>query len=300
MKSAIELIELKKTYREGVWGKTRVGLTGVSFQVEQGEIFGFLGANGAGKTTAIKIALGLQKADAGAVKIFGDDSLSGDTKSRLGYLPERPYLHQNLTAQEFLNFHRSLHQKGRKGPSNKELLKQVGLVEAENVFLRNFSKGMLQRVGIAQALINDPELVIFDEPMSGLDPVGRREVRNLLVDLNRQGKTIFFSSHILIDIESVCNRIAFLEKGSLKYFGTIENLLQGKDREFEIVFRLAQDLTLPSGVSVIPMADWKKVLVSEKASKAIVEQIWTKGGEVKSFHPITKSLEDALFGRENG
>jgi len=300
MESALELIDLKKIYKEGIWGKSRIGLKGVSFQVEKGEIFGFLGANGAGKTTAIKIALGLQKSDSGAVKILGDDSLSGDTKSRLGYLPERPYLHQNLTANEFLNFHRSLHQKGRVGPSNRELLKQVGLVEAENVYLRNFSKGMLQRVGIAQALINDPELVIFDEPMSGLDPVGRREVRNLLVDLNRQGKTIFFSSHILSDIESVCNRIAFLEKGALKYFGTIENLLRGKDREVEIVFRLAQDLALPSGLQVIQVADWKKVLVPEKESKAIVEQIWTNGGEVKSFHPITKSLEDALFGRGNG
>jgi ABC-2 type transport system ATP-binding protein len=178
---AIRFRDLRKVYKEGFWGRSRVGLAGITFSVLKGGIFGFLGANGAGKTTAIKIALGLQRGDSGSVEILGEKAGSVATKARLGYLPERPYFHQNLTANEFLSFHRQLHGKAASGRSrlaNHDLLKMVGLSDAGSVLLRNFSKGMLQRVGLAQALVNDPELVILDEPMSGLDPVGRREVRN--------------------------------------------------------------------------------------------------------------------------
>lgn len=298
--NAIRITDLHKVYREGFWGRKRVGLQGISFTVPEGKIFGFLGANGAGKTTAIKIALGLQKADAGSVEIFGSSSLTVDTKSQLGYLPERPYLHLNLTATEFLNFHRSLHSgSSRKGKflSNEELLKLVNLADVKNVLLRNFSKGMLQRIGIAQSLINDPRLVILDEPMSGLDPVGRREVRNLLLELNRAGKTVFFSSHILSDIESLCEQIAFLEKGSLKYFGGVEELLSRGSQEVEILFKCQQTLaSLAEWGKVSALGDWKKILVQEQDCQKVVEAIWQSKGEVKSFSPVHKNLEEALFG----
>jgi ABC-2 type transport system ATP-binding protein len=293
---AIKFQELHKKYREGFWGKIRVGLEGVSFSVPQGGIFGFLGANGAGKTTAIKIALGLQRADSGGVEILGAKKLDSATKARLGYLPERPYLHQNLSAAEFLNFHRSLYGSSlKRGHSNEELLEMVGLSEAQNVLLRNFSKGMLQRIGIAQSLLNNPELVILDEPMSGLDPVGRREVRNLLFDLNRRGKTIFFSSHILSDIESICQRIAFLEKGKLKYFGGISELLSKSSREAEVLFRGVKEPLAGFGQAV-EMGEWKKIIIPESSARAAVEAIWQAGGEIKSFTPVHASLEEALFG----
>lgn len=268
--------------------KGKTSLANVSFAVPRGQIFGFLGANGAGKTTAIKIALGLQRATSGQVKLFGEDCSVVANRARLGYLPERPYFHTNLTAEESLDFHRSLYGApvaGARPPSNEELLRKVGLADARHTYLRNFSKGMLQRIGIAQALLNDPELVILDEPMSGLDPVGRREVRNLLHDLHRSGKTIFFSSHILSDVESLCQRIAFLEKGVLKYLGDVSQLINAQSSEYEILLR--------SG------AETKRLLLKGNAeARAAVERAWAEGQEVMSFAPAHRSLEDALFGEK--
>lgn len=299
--SAIKFCDLQKIYKEGFWGKSRVGLEGISFSVPQGMIFGFLGANGAGKTTAIKIALGLQSATSGSVEIFGKADHGVETKARLGYLPERPYLHQNLTAEEFLNFHRSLYGntgRGRALKTNVELLKMVGLAEARYVYLRNFSKGMLQRVGLAQSLINDPELVILDEPMSGLDPVGRREVRNLLLELNRSGKTIFFSSHILSDIESLCEQIAFLEKGKLQYCGAIDRLISMGKNEFEVLFRGGKAPT-DSGliIGLIDVGEMKKAtVVGEASARKVAEALWASGAEIRSIVPVHRNLEDVLFG----
>ena len=192
---AIEIREIEKRYREDFWRAPKTALRGISFDVPAGQIFGFLGANGAGKTTTIKIALGLQSATKGEIRIFGTDSRSADARMRIGFLPERPYFHLNLTGNEFLDFHRRLYRGGSRGrtlASNEELLREVGLADVGKRLLRNYSKGMLQRIGLAQALINDPDLVILDEPMSGLDPLGRRDVRNLMLELHKKGKTIFF------------------------------------------------------------------------------------------------------------
>ena len=214
-------------------------------------------------------------------------------------MPERPYLHQNLTANEFLNFHRSLYGKSAKGTRrNEELLKMVGLGEAQHVLLRNFSKGMLQRAGLAQALINDPELVILDEPMSGLDPVGRREVRNLLLDLNRAGKTIFFSSHIISDIETLCQEIAFLEKGSLRYCGAIDKLLSLGQNDFEVLYRGGNPpADLAQLGSILPLGEMKKITVKgEAGARRAAEALWASGAEVRSIVPVHRNLEDVLFG----
>jgi ABC-2 type transport system ATP-binding protein len=303
--NALQIKSLEKIYREGFWGERKTALKSVTFNVPAGQIFGFLGANGAGKTTLIKIALGLQSATNGEVNIFGESCKNARARTRIGFLPERPYLHLNLTGHEFLNFHRRLYGAplpGKRRASNEELLAEVGLAGVGNRFLRNFSKGMLQRIGLAQSLINDPDLLIFDEPMSGLDPVGRREVRNLMVELNRRGKTVFFSSHILSDIESVCQQIAFLEKGELKYCGKIEDLVGRSEREFEIVFSLdkaAENSELMGMGKLIPLGKALRLSVQgEKDARAATELLWRLGAAVNSFGPAHRSLEDVLFAGE--
>jgi len=301
--NAIEVKGLEKIYKEGFWRVGKPSVRDVSFEVPAGQIFGFLGANGAGKTTTIKVALGLQEATKGEVKIFGVSCKDAAARARVGFLPERPYFHLNLNAQEFLDFHRRLYGSapaGKARPTNKELLAEVGLPDVGSRLLRNYSKGMLQRIGIAQALINAPDLLIFDEPMSGLDPVGRREVRNLMVELNKKGKTIFFSSHILSDIESICQRIAFLEKGELKYCGRIEDLVKQGSREFEIIFKLATAKEEMQKFGVVSaLGDQLRLSVQGAAeAKRATEKLWSLGAEVTSFGPAQRSLEDILFGEK--
>lgn len=302
--AAIRFLGLEKEYLEGFWRRPKLVVKNLSFEVPAGQIFGFLGANGAGKTTSIKVALGLQAATRGAVEIFGESVARSSSRARVGFLPERPYFHLNLNAQEFLDFHRRLYgaaEPGKTRPSNRELLELVGLPDVGKKLLRNFSKGMLQRIGLAQALINDPDLVILDEPMSGLDPVGRREVRNLMVELNRRGKTIFFSSHILADIESICQRIAFLEKGELRYCGGIEELFARDTLEYEIIFRLENAEGMRDSLARLGRlhAHGKELRLSvagEADARKAAEGLWQLGASISSLGPAHRSLEDILFG----
>lgn len=301
--SAIAVEGLEKSYREGFLLKSSKVLHGLNFAVPRGQIFGFLGANGAGKTTTIKIALGLQSADRGSIRLLGYSSQEAAAKERLGYLPERPYFQQNFTADEFLNFHRGLFAKSGSHLSNEELLGLAGLKGVGPHYLRSFSKGMLQRIGIAQSLVNDPELLILDEPMSGLDPVGRRDVRNLILDLNRRGKTIFFSTHIISDVEAICSQIAFLEKGRLKFFGRVDEVLGGDSQQYEIFFRppanSGAEFLSAIPAAAHPMGDRFRLVVNGAAeARRAVEACWAKGGEVLGFSPVHKSLEAALFGQE--
>ena len=192
---AIQFKNLTKIYRSGFWGKKHQALSSLSLDVPTGSIFGFLGANGAGKTTTIKILMSLQYATEGTVSVWGGEVENRITQDRIGFMPERPTFHLDLTGNEFLNFHRSLY--GKRNPdrnykTNIDLLKMVGISEVGGTLLREFSKGMLQRIGLAQTLVNSPDLIVLDEPMSGLDPVGRRDIRNLIFDLSQEGKTIFF------------------------------------------------------------------------------------------------------------
>lgn len=305
MESVISFRGLTKIYAYGFWGKKQKALDQLTLEVPKGSIYGFLGANGAGKTTAIKILMGLQFSTSGECLIFGKDPLLPEVKSRIGYLPERPYFHDNMTANTFLDFHRdlfgsSLH--GRKLPSNEELLEMVGLSQVAGKSLKDFSKGMLQRAGIAQALVNDPDLVVLDEPMSGLDPVGRREVRDLILELGTRGKTVFFSSHILSDVESVCHRFAFLEKGVLKYEGGLDEIRKGGSSKHEVQFAgISEEKisstaelknSIKSGSSFLLLCD------DAQAARRAVEAVWALGGQLISYHPQQRTLEDFLFGKD--
>lgn len=306
IKPAIEFFQLSKVYAFGFWGRKQTALSELTLSIPENSIYGFLGANGAGKTTAIKMLLGLQFPTSGKIEIFGQSPDHPAVKARIGFMPERPYLHDSLTADEFLNFHRNLfgsHLSGKKLPSNKDLLDLVGLKNIKDKYLRDFSKGMLQRVGIAQALVNDPDLVILDEPMSGLDPIGRKEVRDLIVKLSKQGKTIFFSSHILSDIESICHRVAFLEKGHLKKEGSVHEMLVGQSAGMEILFSgIAKDKVQQHSILADAHFSGDFFLLrceGSDSAKKIVEEIWKIGGKVNSMQPNHKSLEEILFGAKN-
>ena len=209
--SAIEILGLEKTYSVGFWRKRpKHALRPLHLTVDEGEIFGFLGPNGAGKTTTLKLLMGLMYPTSGSARILGREINDPVLKAQIGFLPEQPYFYDYLTAHELLQYYGQLSGIAAKELSRKvnQVLQRVGLPDAGGVQLRKFSKGMLQRVGIAQAILHDPKLVFFDEPMSGLDPLGRREVRDLIEQLKHEGKTVFFSTHILSDAEALCDRVA--------------------------------------------------------------------------------------------
>ncbi len=228
MPAAIEIQNLTKDYEVGFWRKRKVrALDGLSLSVEPGQIFGFLGANGAGKTTTLKLLMGLIYPTCGTARILGRDIGDISMHARIGYLPENPYFYDYLTAREFLNYCAQLFGQDRsaRGRCTEEILARVNLEKKSwDRQLRKFSKGMLQRVGLAQALVNDPLIVFLDEPMSGLDPVGRREVRDLIASLRAQGKTVFMCSHILSDIEVLCDNVAILKAGRLAHAGSLDEL----------------------------------------------------------------------------
>src|SRR5437016_7560709 len=235
----IEINNLTKDYEVGFWRKRKVrALNGLSLPVELGEVFGFLGANGAGKTTPLKLLMRLIYPTAGSARILGRDINDISMHARIGYLPENPYFYDYLTAREFLNYCGELFGQDHKTREHRteELFTSVNLEKKSwDRQLRKFSKGMLQRVGLAQALVNDPEIVFLDEPMSGLDPVGRREVRDLIASLRGEGKTVFMCSHILSDIEVLCDSVAILKCGRLAHAGSLEDLRAREAGLFEIV-----------------------------------------------------------------
>src|SRR5438093_8725006 len=243
----LELQDIHKSYRSHLSIRKYWILRGLSLSIREGEIFGAIGTNGAGKTTTIKLALGLIFPDAGVVRLFGEDASKVATRKRVGFLPENPYLYDYLTGEEFLDLHARLF--GLDAPARRrrvrDLLERVGLANRGDRQLRHYSKGMLQRIGRAQALINDPELVVLDEPMSGLDPIGRREVRDIILDLKARGRTVFFSTHILSDTEMICDRVGLLVKGSLKAVGTIDELVSREVPYWEVTLRGVTNGGLP-------------------------------------------------------
>src|SRR5437868_14079414 len=230
----VQTEQLSKIFRVGFWGKKVTAVDGVNLEVRPGEVYGFLGPNGAGKTTTLKMLMGLIYPTSGQAWLFGRDLGDPQTKARLGFLPESPYFYDYLTSREFLGFYGHLFGLWGTVLSKRvdELLDLVGMTHAKDLQLRKFSKGMLQRVGIAQALINNPELVVLDEPMSGLDPIGRKEVRDLILELRDQGKTVFFSTHILSDVEAITDRVAIIARGQLQAHGTPAELVSRSLRGF--------------------------------------------------------------------
>ena len=223
--SAISLKEIYKTYKRGLRQRI-LAVKNLSFAVEQGEIFGFVGPNGAGKSTTIKILMGLIFADRGEARLFDLPCSHPKARAKVGFVPEQPALYDHLTGAEFLHFAGELYGLSKKNFMEQalKLLEKVGLKEAMDLKLRHYSKGMQQRLVIAQALIANPDLIIMDEPLSGLDPIGRMEIMDLIKSLKEEGKTIFFSSHILHDVETVCDRVALIVRGELKFLGKPDNI----------------------------------------------------------------------------
>src|SRR5690348_3994073 len=238
---AIETENLTKVYPHGFLNlKKRTSLEGLNMQVEEGEIFGFIGPNGAGKSTAIKLLMRLIFPTAGSARILGKPISDVEMHRDIGYLPEQPYFYDYLTATEVLDYFARFHDLAADRKDRIErMLKKVGLETARKIQLRKYSKGMLQRVGLAQAILHDPKVVILDEPMSGLDPVGRREVRDIILELKKDGKTVMFSTHILSDAETLCDRVGVIVGGKLRGVGAPDEMVDMKSRGMEILFEYA-------------------------------------------------------------
>jgi ABC-2 type transport system ATP-binding protein len=306
---AIEVVDLAKTYRTPFRRRKVEALRGVTFHVRRGEIFGFLGPNGAGKTTAIRTLMGLIKQSAGSAKIFGHLIPSRAARARVGFLPEQPYFYDYLSVVELLDLVGRLF--GIGGAERRKradrLIERVGLERARDQHLKRYSKGMLQRAGLAQALMNDPDLVVLDEPMTGLDPIGRKEVRDLILELRDGGKTVFFSTHILADAEAIADRVAIVARGKLEAQGAPDELVTGGVRSIDLTVRLPDadadaiadeivargTLTRRRGnelaVSLPPDADVDELLASTRA----------RGVKVVAVTPHHETLED-LFLRAAG
>ena len=293
--------DLAKTFRLGFFRKRVDAVRGVSFSVRRGEIFGFLGPNGAGKTTTLKMLMGLIFPSRGRAEILGRVVPDRQAKRRIGYLPETPYFYEYLTPEEFLDFAGALCDlpAAVRRKRADALLARVGLDHARGRPLRKFSKGMLQRIGIAQALVGDPEIVVLDEPMTGLDPLGRKDIRDLILELGRAGKTVMFSTHILPDVEMTCDRVAIVAGGRLRSVGTLASLLSPRVLSTEVVLRPgASPPSLPEGARRLP---GDGVLAIELPAGADVDgylrAALAAGAAVVSVAPRRESLED-LFVRQ--
>jgi ABC-2 type transport system ATP-binding protein len=303
---AIETIELTKDYAVGFWRKRpRRVLDGLSLRVEPGEVFGFLGPNGAGKTTTLKLLLQLVFPTSGEARILGRPAGDLEAKRRFGYLPEQPYFYDHLTAEELLTYYAGLFGIGAADRRRRvgSLLDEVGIGRERRDPLRKFSKGMLQRVGIAQALINEPELVILDEPMSGLDPLGRRDVRALILRLRDRGCTVFFSSHVLSDAEALCTRVAILAKGRLVASGLLSEMLAFSVHGWELVVADLHDDAIAKlrarvrSAVAIGGGRFQLELPLETPPEQLLAEIVSAGGRLVSLNPIRETLEELFIER---
>jgi ABC-2 type transport system ATP-binding protein len=295
--AAIEILGLEKNYSVGFWRKRpKRALHPLHLKVEEGEIFGFLGPNGAGKTTTLKMLMGLVFPTGGSARILGMEIDDPRMKAQIGFLPEQPYFYDYLTARELLDYYGQLSGVAPKQRSRRvrEILQRVGLAESAGVQLRKFSKGMLQRVGIAQAILHDPKVVFFDEPMSGLDPMGRREVRDLMEQLKREGKTVFFSTHILSDAEALCDRVAIMNLGQLRGVGAVSELLAGVQGKVELVW---QGTSVPASIRALGAdchvtADTVRAVLAEQNQDGAIEALRRDRLRLVSVIPVRTSLED--------
>jgi ABC-2 type transport system ATP-binding protein len=295
---------LTKSYRVGhVFPRRRPALEDLDLDVVRGEILGYVGPNGSGKTTTLKLLVGLLRPDRGEGRILGEPLASRGWRHRVGYLPEHPYLYDYLTPAEYLDYVGRLFgfPAARRRDRTRELLALVGLERSADLPMRRFSKGMVQRAGLAQALVNDPELLILDEPMSGLDPIGRRLVRDLIVDQRKAGKTVLFSTHILSDAETLCDRVAVLRSGRLLKVGPLGELLSVDVAHVELLASgvAASAPGLGAADRCEPVGDRLRLEVAEGRLSAVVAAVEAAGGRVLSVQPIRQSLEDYFF-REMG
>jgi ABC-2 type transport system ATP-binding protein len=295
----IRLEGLSKTFHGHLGIGSHLAVDGLTLEVGRGEIFGLLGPNGAGKTTTLKMMLGLLRPTRGRVSLFGRPPQDAAARARLGFLPENPYFYDYLTGREFLDFYARLQgiPAAARAALVERTLRRVGLAARGDAALRKYSKGMIQRLGLAQAIQHDPELVILDEPMSGLDPVGRREVRDLILGLREAGKTVFFSSHILQDAEMLCDRVAIVVDGKLRALGHLDAMISRDVRFYEVSI----EGEMPAGVTGdrLASAPGRTILrvADVNALSSVLAKIEGAGGRVVGVWPQRETLED-LFMKE--
>ncbi len=300
----ISVSELEKKFRLGLTRRRVHAVRGISFQVKRGDIFGFLGPNGAGKTTTIKMLTGLIRPTAGSAQLLGEVVPSASARRKMGFLPENPYIYPFLTPSEFVEMCGQL--SGLRGKALRDRTRQVldrtGVLYAADRPARRLSKGMLQRTALSAALVGDPELLILDEPMSGLDPVGRKEVKDLIVDERKSGRTIFFSTHILGDVETLCDRVVILRQGRIVIEGQLDELLKQDSQRVSVVLSGA-----PEGLREFCQESAQRFeevggrLRIELGGRSVVAEVLRRaveaGAEVEEVSPLHETLED-LFVRE--
>ena len=294
---AIEILGITKSYTVGFFrNKLRTALQPLNLTVAEGETFGFLGPNGAGKTTTLKILMGIVFPTSGEARILGHHFHDPEIKKKVGFLPEQPYFYDYLSAPELLDYYAQLsgvakEQRRKRIP---EMLARVGLPDVGKMQLRKFSKGMLQRVGIAQAIIHDPKIVFLDEPMSGLDPIGRREIRELILGLKQEGRTVFFSTHILSDAEALCDRVGVIHKGVLRGIGVVEDLKSQNADKSEIVWHGAHALNAVKEMleQTHVTGETVRAVVQTTNLDAVLEKLRREQARLLSVTPLHGTLED--------
>jgi ABC-2 type transport system ATP-binding protein len=290
---------LSKTFRVGFLQRRVEAVRGLNLEVESGEIFGFLGPNGAGKTTTIKMLLSLIYPSAGTATLLGQPIGDVKTRSRIGFLPEQPYFYDYLAGREFLDFFSRFFdlEPAVRRQRVQGLLERVGLAASAKLPLRKYSKGMLQRLGMAQALLNDPELVILDEPMSGLDPRGRKEIRDLILELKKQGKTIFFSTHILPDVEMICDRVGIIHQGRLVQLGRLDQILSAEVESVDLQVKGlgpgSQAALEALGASALEQGGrWLIRVPGEAAAEQVLALVRQHHGKLIALNPHRETLEE--------
>jgi ABC-2 type transport system ATP-binding protein len=298
--SAVKIVELTKIFRSGLRQKRVVALDHLNMTIEAGQIVGYLGPNGAGKTTTFKLLLGLLRPTKGSAWLLGNDIQDIRSKEGVGFLPEQPYFYDYLTAREFLDFYGHLFRQSSATRQKRvaELLELVNLSDVADVQLRRFSRGMLQRIGVAQALINDPQLIFLDEPMSGVDPIGRKQMRDLFLRLKTEGKTVLYSTHILSDVEAISDQVAILSQGTLHGFGPLNEILTTHEQQVEMNIEGldAEGVALMKALVTETLVERENHLLvriaDEQALRNAHQIIVQRNAKLVSLVPRSESLED--------
>ncbi len=299
----LEISQVDQCFRSGFWLKQTQVLHGVSLSIPRKSVFGFLGPNGAGKTTLINLIVGIRRPTCGSLKLNGAECSSLEARSQLGYLPERPYFHEHLTGEGMLQYFGALSgmKKNEINIRIPKVLETVGMSHARKLELKKYSKGMLQRIGIAQALLHNPEFLVLDEPMSGLDPIGRKEIRELILRLGSEGKTVFFSSHVIPDVEAVCDQVGIIQKGKIVSCGPIRQFLSQETERIELGFsgvKVSQLKEISHLTSVRELSEGMQgVVIGKDNVNPVIEKLIQQKAEIKWVTPVRPSLE-SFFGVE--
>ena len=294
----LKVEDLRKTFRPGLFEADVEVLKGLSLEVRRGEIFGFLGPNGAGKTTTIKAITEIIYPDSGSITVCGHEHTSAEAKKSLGFMAENPYVYRHLSGREYLRFCGELLQIQRSSIEQRidGVLAEVGMTTRADRSMGSYSKGMLQRIGLAQALLGEPELLVLDEPMSGLDPVGRRDVRDIILARSRSGTTVFFSSHIIPDVEALCDRVAIVIDGTVRAVGSLSDLVPHDTKSYDFIFSGLDIEKLSTPVvahHVRSDATWVRVAAENR--DALIAELSRGGAQLTSLSPFRANLEDLLM-----